>query len=428
VSGREAEKMRELTAIRAMLDHETFLKFNGTLKALDRLEPEQRHIIETIGAYYDQYRDANAISLDELVMFFESENPTLRDRPVYQNMFQKMSEISMENPELMVDILNSIATKHYFTKIMHAAMDGAQGAAKDLSEIEELLMEHRDFIGGVRDSEAEVCVTPLAELLKSSAEGGLMWRNAWLNEWLGPLKNRTLGHVFARPDVGKTAFAIFHGLGFAYSLQKEGRPVLFLNNEEDIERIRLRAYSSLLRKSEAELAEDPVNAELMWKQSGGENFKMIGGVTQLDQILRFIRAFNPGVVIIDQGPKVEMTQKTDTDPKRLQILYNRYREMAKDYDCRVIALGQADSTAEGKEILTKNNLDGSKVGIPGECDWILGIGMRNEPERFNQRYYKICKNKLTGSYRGIRLFFNADKCEFVGKDDVRRDSERKEGL
>ena len=91
---------------------------------------------------------------------------------------------------------------------------------------------------------------------------------------------------------------------------------------------------------------------------------------------------------------------------------SRYREMAKEYDCALVSLGQADNAADGKRWLHLGNLDGSKVGIPGELDWCLGIGKTNDHGYEFIRYLSIAKNKLTGIYGRSEANFDPTTCRY----------------
>ena len=102
-----------------------------------------------------------------------------------------------------------------------------------------------------------------------------------------------------------------------------------------------------------------------------------------------------------------------TDVSRLQKLYNRYRELAKEYNVIFISLGQADSASEGKKLIGLNNLDQSKVGIPGELDWCLGIGKVHDKGQEDVRYLNVAKNKLTGIYGSTQVIVDTQKCRYL---------------
>jgi hypothetical protein len=148
-----------------------------------------------------------------------------------------------------------------------------------------------------------------------------------------------------------------------------------------------------------------------WIKRGGENLKFIGSIAHISQVIQKLERFKPRVVIIDQGPKVQ-TYGNLEGVARLQQLYNQYRDLANEYDCSIITLGQADNLAENRKYLNLNNLDSSKVAIQGELDWCLGIG-RIDTEGFEEvRYLNSCKNKLTGRYGRGEVLFDINRCRF----------------
>jgi len=403
----------DLTVVRSLLDRDIYLKYYNTISNIPNLSKEIKTLLKTMSSYYQRYDAVNSVSMDELRTYFEVENPMLKDSTIYNDLFQNIKGINVDNPELLADIVQGVAWDHYLSQLVVLGEQHISDVKKvSLDEVDEIIEKYRSTINKVGDAEYEVCNTSFRELVKITSGDGLLWRKSdWLNKRLGQIKVQTLGHVFARPDVGKTAFAIYHSLGFAHQLKGSGKVVLYCNNEESIERIRSRSYCSLLNRSEEELREMGDWADQQWNEMIGDTLKFIGGVSHIDRLEALMKHFNTAAVIVDQGPKIQIPTK-ETDVKRLQILYNRYREMAKKYDTRVIALGQADSQAEGKLVLTKNNLDNSKVGIPGECDWMLGIGQSLDEGMEGTRCASICKNKLTGKYGYNYYQFDTSRCQF----------------
>jgi len=403
----------DLTVVKSLLDKDIYIKYYNTVYSISNLPKEIKTILQTIKSYYEKYKTVDSITLVELQTYFESENPMLKESAVYSDFFTRISALDLGNLELLADIIQGVAWDHYLSQIVVLGEQHLSDSKKVVVEdIDKIVTQFKDTIVQVSDVEHDVCSLTLAEMLEQAEGGGLAWRESpWLNKHLGSIKNRTLGHVFARPDVGKTAFAAFHAPVWAFRLHDMGEgPVLYLNNEEAIDKVRLRSFCAVARCTEAQLYEDPMTAQDKWDKIDAY-IKFIGGVSHIDYVETLIKHFKPGMVIIDQGPKIQIQTK-ETDVKRLQILYNRYREMAKEYDTRIMCLGQADSMAEGRLVLSKNNLDNSKVGIPGECDWMLGIGMTAEEGMEATRCISICKNKLTGGYGYQYYQFDIGKCQF----------------
>jgi replicative DNA helicase len=186
-----------------------------------------------------------------------------------------------------------------------------------------------------------------------------------------------------------------------------------MNNEEAIETCRMRLISSLTGWDAGQLEENPSGAEELFARKGGGKIHLIGGVSHITDVEKYIQQFNPVVTVIDQGPKVMYPGKDLDSVERKQKLYNRLRELAKKYNTAIMTVGQADAEADNRKFLTLNNLDGSKVGIPGELDWCMGIGKLDDEAYAGTRFLSICKNKLRGATGHGIVLLDVPRCRFT---------------
>ena len=111
-------------------------------------------------------------------------------------------------------------------------------------------------------------------------------------------------------------------------------------------------------------------------------------------IERACELLSPSLVVIDQIDKIHGFD-ADREDLRLGSIYQWARELAKKY-CPVIAVCQADGTAEGKKWLTMDNVVSAKTSKQAEADWILGIGKVHDESFENVRHFHVSKNKLMG--------------------------------
>jgi hypothetical protein len=234
------------------------------------------------------------------------------------------------------------------------------------------------------------------ELFEEDGEEGLVWRLKFLNTKLGPLPKKSLGHIIARSDGGKTAIALSEITHFA--MQVQNRPLLYCSNEEDVDRVKKRGYCAMLGVSKVWLRNNLQEAEERWIMMNGNNIKFIKEVYEINKVKQLMDYYNPRVVIIDQGPNVAVDNKKLEGVARLKELYIQYRDLANKYDSSIVSLGQASINAENKKLLTMSNMDASKTDIPGQLDWLVGIGKLEERGYEEIRWLNIIKNKLTGRY------------------------------
>lgn len=399
--------MKELTALRAMLDYDLYIKYSPVLLKLDNLQREQKQVLRAIGEYYKTYKDIQLIGLDELETYYDHLYPTAKS-VITENLFEKLRTIQLDNQVLLIDILNQVAERHICGKIMEVTNNViCDQQTHGIEAIEDLIEQYKDLAGSVDDIEESVCNTSVKDILRKREEAGqLKWSLSFLNDVLGSPLPKRLGHIFARPDGGKTSMAVHQMCVFAYQLKDTEGNLLYLQNEEDDEQIRLRSVQTMCNVEEDTIRKDPDYYEEMYNKKGGQRIKIIGGVDNLWKVKRYVRSFRPKVVFVDQGPKVQLPDKDLNDVRRLQMLYNNYRELAKEYECAVITLGQADQLSTNKKFLGLHNLDSSKVGIPGELDWCFGIGHVDDPGQESYRYLNIAKNKLTGKRGRATVLFN----------------------
>jgi len=406
--------MSDAAALKAMLEFEYYAKYSAVLFKLKNLQAETSMILKTIQRYHDKYRNENSISVDELEIFFHNENPALMNSDSYKRMFQQIKETEIQNKGVVKDLLNGLVERHICTEIYELAIDVAQGeASKGIDKISKKVEEYGILVGGLEDSDAMAWRIPTRKDLEEMDKEGLELPLPFLQEVFGPLPVQTLGHIFARPDGGKTSMALNYLVHFAKN-NKDSK-VLYLSNEEGVARIGLRILS-VFSGIDAEMVKKKIEViEKKYNEIIGDSIRLFGGVTYIYDIERLLREYKPIAAIIDQGPKVYIPMRGDgNEVARLQRLYNYYRELAKNYNTRIITLGQADVESSNKSILGLHNLSGSKVGIPGELDWCLAIGHKEGEQYQETRWLNAAKNKITGRRGNSQVHFDPFTGRFRG--------------
>ena len=404
--------MQEVTILKAMSDFQAFSKYSRVLFKIPNLEQDAKSILLAQQKYYDQYPDKKFISHDELEAFYQYLNPQKKGMEAVSILFKGMRDAEIANTELLQDLLNQTVEQYLSVDIAQVATDVMQESrGTGIEEIRSLVRKYDEITGLIDEIENDVCNLPIRDLFAKVTGEGLRFRLNFMRDTYGFLRPGTLGHIFARPDAGKTSLALNELVYFAHQLDDE-RPGLYLNNEEGIERIKARAMSSMLSVDPQSIMDNYDAAEAKWFKGHGARLKFIGGINHISKVVQKLERFHPRVVIIDQGPKVD-TYGNLEGVQRLQILYNQYRDLANEHDCSIITLGQADNNAENRKYLNLNNLDSSKVAIQGELDWCLGIG-RVDAEGFEEvRYLSNVKNKLTGRYGRGEVHFDIQKCRMT---------------
>lgn len=387
-----------VVCLKGMLESDLFAMYSPSLFQLSTLEPEYKRILGVMQKYYKEY-ETTGISLDELRTAFRLEYPAIKDHEIYDAIFDQIERLHIDNTELLHTALKRVEERHYIDLILAEGANYANGASKEgMERVAALVDKWREADADIGVEDPDECTATVHEILSEIAKDGLRWPLKGLHELTGPVYPGTLGHIFARPETGKTALCVHLLNFFAVQLHQQGieEPVLYLTNEEDPARTKIRGYSSILNmpvKSFGDLTPEDLLSKVTKK--GGHLVKYVGGANTLADVQKKIVHHKPRVVIVDQGPKVSVNGDYPQHQAR-QMVYQTFRQWATKYHLIFISIGQADSAAENKKFLTYQHIDGSKVGIPGECDYIIGIGKSEKDSDLTRRYFTVSKNKLGG--------------------------------
>ena len=400
--------MHQIAILKTMLQKPYFLKYYPVLSKLKNIPIEHQLIFKSMWKYFSEYETKDAITIDEMEAYFGHQNPGLKNPDAYKLLFTQLRSVRIENDDLIDDIFVQVLETFYCASIATEAIAVIESQkASAMDEIENLALKFREDVGRVNDIENDFCNLSLDELMDEEMTGGIPWHLKFLNDTLGLLKQGTLGHVFARPNAGKTSLAINIACNAAarFELANTDDTVLYLCNEEKVDSLKIRAYTAFTNQDVNWVNKNRAASVAAWEKLGGDRIKMIDGVIHIAQVERYLKGVQPTVTIIDQGAKIGVYNRDVTGPERLQQLYNMLRNKAKEHNTSMITLGQASETAENKKWLKLNMLDGSKVGVPGELDWALGIGfIENEN---GLRYLNIAKKKR-GRFGRSAVAFSED--------------------
>lgn len=400
--------MEELIVLKVILNRDNFLKYKKYIEGIN-FENEPKAIYEIINLYFQEYPDIQDISVDELKTYFYLKYPVFRTRESFKVLFDNLDTIEITNEDLFVKTMDNLIEKFYASDIIEALTSVLSGSGYGvLSSIENKLKEY-SAAAKQKEAESPFVEDTLNELLHEEVlADGLKWRLDCLNKDLGDLRGGSLGHIFARPDVGKTSLFCSEVTNFATQL-KDDEIIAWCNNEEKGTKVKLRSYCSILNMTKEEIAEDPAKAAELYVKLGGDKIKIYdSAIITISDIEALLKQFNVRVLIIDQGDKVRFRGDKDmAQHERLKRLYGIFRELAKEYNCDIITAGQASAAGEGMRWLTLDMMDNSKTGKPGELDYAIGIGFTNEEGREAMRYLHLAKNKMKNGVHG-RYFVRFD--------------------
>lgn len=393
--------MIELSLIKFSLNKANFLKLANHINKFE-IDDEFKLLLNVISKYYDKYPTIDNLSTNELAAFFDYSYPKIKNKETYLQLIGQLEKLDIK-PELLKDIVKQFHEKMISNEIINKLSPVLYESQFDiLPQIQEDLDRFK-ALAGLEFEPSKVFVTQdLTTLMQRQVYSeGLKWRLSCLNHDLGPLRGKTLGHVFASVDTGKTSFLASEATYMAAQL-KDDEVIVWFNNEEDGEKVQLRLYCAALGVTKEQLAGQEARAIEAFKRKGGNRIKLVDrSLISIEEATSILKVVNARLAIFDQGDKVVFRGSSLLPTvERLKALYGKFREMGKDFDLAVLTAGQGSATAEGEKWLTRNHMDNSKVGKPGELDYAVGIGKSSDENEDQFRYISICKNKLNNGEHG----------------------------
>lgn len=382
----------EILLIKYILIYNNYIKYRQYININKEHYKELYIIYNIIDKWFTS--SSKDLSVAEFAVFFFSQYPRLKpeERDAYAGIFSQADTATLSTESVALECLETIKKRSRAIEIAQKAIAYSEGRSSD--EDLALCWENWSETG---DEILEVTtnfVTDDLEQLKNETVStpGLRWRLASLNRSLGSLRRGDFGFVFARPETGKTTFLASEVTYFA---QQSDKPVLWFNNEEQGNKVKIRCFQAALGVTLVELFGNTKRYQSQYRDLVGERIKIYdSGVIFKSEVERVIAETSPGLIIFDQIDKIRGFS-ADRNDLVMGAIYQWARGLAKEF-APVIGICQADGTGEGMRWLTMSHVAEAKTAKQAEADWILGIGKTNEDMLRNVRHFHISKNKLMG--------------------------------
>lgn len=359
-------------------------------KYLDGLFSDKKNMYSKFFSYLDYKNENNLESSNEEVLFF-SLYPFLKkdEQELYSDLFHKLSQI--ESNVEFESLLERFKKKELAYQLAEQAVRVAEGEANvdSLAQYTQDLLAEQSF----EEDGPEFISDDLEELLNEQrTDSGLNWRLKCLREGLGPLRVGDFGFIFARPETGKTTFLASEITHFLDQIDRD-HPVLWFNNEEQGNKVKLRCIQAAFGIDSAELTRNPNHYSHQWSERfAGKLLIRDSATITRREVESIVDTRNPSLIVFDQIDKIKGFQD-DRNDLELGKIYIWARELAKRY-APTIGVCQAGASGEDKRWLTMADVVNAKTAKQAEADWILGIGA--EHDSANIRYLHLSKNKLAG--------------------------------
>jgi len=375
--------------LKFLLNYNIYIKYNNILKTIcSNSNKEVLLLYNYLTKLHDKYE--KDLTVEEFSMYVLT-NCLEKDREVLTILLEDLSTVSTEDT-ILSDIIHDAQNKQKAYDLALAALEVSEGR-KDFTDLKILAENLNATESDSVAPEAMFVTNNLEDLYNDSiVTQGLRWRLPTLNRMLGSLRRGDFGFIFARPETGKTTFLTSEVTYFAEQVTK---PILWINNEEQGNKVQLRLYQAALGVPLASLYHDLKGNQQRYMELGGANIKIWDSASiHRREVEQVVRELEPSLIIFDQLDKIKGFTD-DREDLRLGAIYIWAREIAKQY-CPVIAVCQADASGEGKRWLTMENVANAKTAKQAEADWILGIGKSHQTTEEYMRYLSLSKNKLVG--------------------------------
>lgn len=384
--------------LNALRSAETYRKYSDFVN-VKLLSPTAHFLFKEFGAYFEkEKKDLTISQLEAWVYHYKYPDLPKSKKKELDFIFTALSECKEELPETVIIRWQAEAMK---AELLAAWESGDSDLLHDL-------MKRRSEFQQEEEGGKEPFVP--SEVIKALDKiRGVSWPLKCLNDAVGPLLTGDMIGVAACVGGGKTAFAITCATHFA----RQGKRVLYLNNEEGSQQIMLKFIMCALHKSqkECEIVQDIDAAYNKALDGHAEliSYRSIHGWT-ISKVEKLISKEPCDIIVLDQIDNVFGGGASESaEYLRLDKLWYRVRHIANTI-APVIGLTQLDASATwidektGEMRYSKypgmRQLSGSKIGKPAQVDVLLTIGKDNYAP--NVRGISIAKTKRVGNVPSMK--------------------------
>lgn len=364
-------------------------------------------------------RYARSMTLDELRALHMTLNPAMT-RAQRNNISELLVDIQNDEalgPDIAKDVLQYLWKNEVFRQVAEIAVDGMAGKVESLQPIQRIFEQHgEDFLPVEDVVEVDSDLDAIFDGLQDRAH----WRFNLpsLTKHIPGAAGGDFIIVFARPEVGKTAFHVSIACG-PDGFCSQGADVHILGNEESGVRTLARAVSSWTGMTADQINENRDMVRPLWN-SLREKYHLIDHTDMtMERLDAYCKRHKPDILIVDQLDKVHLTGSFARVDQKLREIYRQAREIAKRHNCLMVGVSQASADAEGKTKLSYAMMEESKTGKAAEADVIIGIGKRSADEERTPseaedrlRFLTISKNKLTGWHGTVTCVLENDISQY----------------
>lgn len=391
--------------LKILQEYSTYSEYLPYIKT-NAFSQEEKNILDSYAVYFDKHD--NQFDFNQYETWF------------FQVYNQELSQQQCTSYRLLFEVINNAKTDQVLSEVIKEFH--TQKVAHDLAK---LCISGFDvdkakaMLEGLDDevsSEAEQInldelapFVPSSELYESEDNTvGLSLGLQCMDNSIGMLGYGLIGFIFAYPNTGKSALAIFFATQLAKQLQGEDQ-VGYFSNEQKRSIMDQRIRSCVLGKTIETLRNsDKDLVDRRYAEALNNDSTRIRLFDCRDKPLHYIENIiknspNLKVIIIDMVHKIRYGEKADAKHTIIESLVIELKTIAQKYNRLIIGTLQADASttqinwkdqeAEFIRYPAMHQIKDTKIGVQGEADFLIGIG-KDKMTLDYARYLSTPKNKL----------------------------------
>jgi len=341
------------------------------------------------GAYFKEYPNLSHIDDGFKLWFRVTAHPAWKDddHKYYSTISDNVSGRS--TPDISGSFGDQLERLRFDALLREQQTAFAKGTAS-IEDVVASLDNSTRRVESVDEGDGTFSLDDLAQ--HQRGDEGLYWRCEDLNKAIGPIRKGDFVIIAKRPEVGGTSFLCSELAFMLEQLPSDGSAVLF-NNEEAPDKVYTRMVSGAMGVDYRTMMTAPAHWQTQYDAwLDGREFKLSHDTTMnLNSIWKELESEEHDIIGINVLLKVGGTSAKE-DHDKFQALGEECRRISQAYG-PVIAIVQADPSAEGMRYIPQDRIYKSKTALQGEADVLIMIGMDDDGP-VDSRYIHVAKNKI----------------------------------
>lgn len=397
----------ELAIVKQFLNYTTWNTYRDKLSVKD-MPKDIQPVYSILDNYHTSNESKENLSVDDLSVLLAAS--AVKDKDYYLGVLDNIQKLNVSENTTNKLIQRILANKQ-LQEISLAAHEAKEGRM-EIESVNSLIQRFSESQQEEKEEEKSPYITDDLDYIVHEVytKPGLRWRLNAMNRMLGSLRDGDFGFIFARPETGKTTLLASE---LTYMAEQATGDVIWLANEEDGKKVMMRLYQATFGIDLITLKSDTKKWKDLFQEKYNGRLKVVSDLSVMTKsnIQRMCDKLKPSLLVVDQLSKITGFAN-DRKDLELGASCEWGRTMAKTY-CPVVAVHQADGTAEGVKWLTMNHVANAKTAMQAEADFILGIGKVNDPGYDYVRYLALSKNKLAGDEGVTDPTMRHGRCEVL---------------